>query len=145
MATINTINNELDNLQLGNSFNCGPEDCLKYINISDSNINLLHINIRSVNKNFNQLQVLLNLTKINLDIVILTECWLSKVSDLPVLDGFESHSTAVNINQNDGVIIYKKRGLQGSVWEPIFEGGNCLVCQIEKKLAVICRLSVSVT
>lgn len=98
---------------------------------------MLHLNIRSVNKNFTQLQVLLNQIKIDLDLIILTECWLSKINNIPTLDGFESHMTMTNANQNDGVIIYIKSCLQFSVWEPNFTGGNCLVCQVDKKLSVV--------
>lgn len=74
MATISNVNNDLDQITLGESFVCSPEECFKHINISESNINMLHLNIRSVNKNFTQLQVLLNQIKIDLDLIILTEC-----------------------------------------------------------------------
>lgn len=138
MATINNINSELDSLTAGNSFTCSVDDCLEYIKPYDTDIKLIHLNIRSINKNFNELQVLLHLTKIPFDVVILTECWLSKVNNLPILQGYQSYLTNTNSNQNDGIVIYVKLGLQISVWEPHCTGGNFLVCEIDnKKIAIV--------
>lgn len=138
MANINNINQDLDNnLNLENSFSCDPHECIKYINKADSGILLLHINIRSVNKNFDNLLTLLTLINVDFDMIILTECWLSKVTNLPVLNGYQSHSTKNITNQNDGVIIFTKTGLNIKVWEPNVNYANSLVCQIDNKLAVV--------
>lgn len=137
MANINNINEDLDNINLDNSFSCDPHDCTKYINKIDSSIKLLHINIRSINKNFDNLLTLMCLTNINFDIIVLTECWLSKVINIPVLDGYESYSTRNITNQNEGVIVYTKIGINVKVWEPNINCANCLVCIIDNKLAVV--------
>lgn len=137
MANINNINQDLDNLNLENSFSCDPHECIKYINSADSSIKLLHINIRSVNKNFDSLLALLGSINIDFDLIVLTECWLSKVINLPVLNRYQSHSTKNITNQNDGVIIYTKIGLNVKVWEPNINYANSLVCQIDNKLSVV--------
>lgn len=138
MANIININNDLDQLCVGDAAICSPDNCRKHVKLFDTNnINLLHINIRSINKNFDSLQVLLSQTGINHDIIILTESWLSKTLNLPKLDGFQSYSTKTNSNQNDGVVFYIKESLKSTVWEPEFECGNCLVCQLDNKLAVV--------
>lgn len=140
MANINDILKEIDaSSYKSTSFICLPEDCRQHlISSTPRNFNLLHLNIRSVSKNFDHLQVLINQTKISFDVVILTECWLSKVACIPVLDGFLSHSSITNYNQNDGIIIYTRLGLQATVREPKFEGGNCLVCELGgSELAVV--------
>uniref|UniRef100_A0A2A4JXL1 Reverse transcriptase domain-containing protein n=1 Tax=Heliothis virescens TaxID=7102 RepID=A0A2A4JXL1_HELVI len=137
MANITNINNDLDQLHVGQSTICSPENCQDYVKPSDPNLNILHLNIRSINKNFDSLQVLLNRTGINHDIIILTESWLNKTTNLPILDGFQSYGTKVNNNQNDGVVFYIKDGLKSSIWEPDFKCGNCLVCHLDNKLAVV--------
>lgn len=137
MANLINVNNDLDQITEGKAFVCTPEECLNYIDTSERNINLLHINIRSVNKNFPHLQVLLHRLNVDTDIIVLTECWLSKINNIPVLDGYESHFTNTNCNQNDGIIIYTKSSLQTTVSEPDFAGGNCLVCHLDKKISVV--------
>lgn len=136
MTNILDINQDLDNLNFEN-LSCDPHECIKYLNSANSSIKLFHMNIRSVNKNFDNLLALIKLINIDFDVIVLTECWLSKVIKLPVLNGFQSHSTRNNSNQNDGVVIYVKVGLNVKVWEPKISNANSLVCQIDHKLAVV--------
>lgn len=137
MDSLKNINDDLDNLGLGNSFLCNPKDCAGYFVASESNIKILHMNIRSVKKNFDQLQALICLTKINIDVIVLTECWLSKINNPPVLNGYMSHSTKLTSNQNEGVIIYSKLSLNATIWEPCLTNSNSLVCQIDSKFAFV--------
>lgn len=70
------------------------------------------------------------------DIIVLSECWLSKTSYIPNNDGYISHSTGFH-NQNDGIVVYTRTGMLCDVSEPEFLDGNCLVIKIGRELAVV--------
>ncbi|KAF9809770.1 hypothetical protein SFRURICE_000251 [Spodoptera frugiperda] len=64
-------------------------------------------------------EVLLESLEINCDVIVLTECWLSsQTANLPSLDGYCTHKTNSNMNQNDGVVVYIKNNLKVLVEEP---------------------------
>lgn len=66
--------------------------------------------------------------------IILSECWLSKVIKLPLLEVYKSNFTKNIRNQNYDIIIY-------SVVEPDFTNANCLVYRIGTNLVkvALCR------
>ena len=131
MANISKIITDLDNLSVSNSYTCAPEQCLSYIKEQNKTITALHLNIRSINKNFSNLKVFLTRLNFDCDIIVLSECWLSKVATIPVLEGYTSYCTGNTINQNDGITIYIKNNIKCSVLEPHFVDANCLVCKLE--------------
>lgn len=137
MTKLNEICSEIDSISTSQTLTCEPTVCSRYIDKSSSSINILHMNIRSINKNFEEFRCLLSMLKFQCDVVVFSECWLSKTSTVPVLDGYFSHYTNNNYNQNEGVVIYVKNDLSYIVNEPHFIDGNCLVCTINKKLAII--------
>lgn len=102
MANLDFINNEIDSLKVSKSFNCQPETCGQFIKNPTKGLKILHLNIRSITKNFDEVIVLMRLLGFHCDVLVLTECWLSKLSHLPTLDGFTSYSTKNIFNQNDG-------------------------------------------
>lgn len=69
MANINNINEELDSLEHTNSYVCQPEDCPSFLPRANYAVKIFHINIRSINKNFEQLRVLLTMTNVGFDII----------------------------------------------------------------------------
>lgn len=75
--------------------------------------------------------------KVSLDVLILTECWLSKIVNLPILDGYSSYHTRQTRNQNDGIAIYIKNLIKYTINEPELKNGNCLTCEINNRLAII--------
>lgn len=131
MADLQDICAEIDrNIKIGNATTIDtPEQCKGILSMnSKSQLRILTQNIRSVNKNFDGLQLLLNRLAIDLDIIVLTECWLSKVSKIPNLPSFRVYLTKRNYNQNDGIIIYVKDDINARVVEPEnTEEINCLV------------------
>lgn len=136
MASINEIYNDLDNISVSSSYACSPEDCSKFINLVTS-FNILHINIRSINKNFNDFNCLLVAMKIDCDILILTECWLKNSRSIPTVLGYTAHQTNNLINQNDGIVIYIREHLSFTITEPQFSDSSCIICTIENKMAII--------
>ncbi|KAL0870426.1 hypothetical protein ABMA27_005428 [Loxostege sticticalis] len=104
-------------------------DCLVLDNIEacasllpyENNFKLLTFNIRSLQHNFDSFLVTLKRVNIDLDIIILTECWLSESSLIPQISGYYSYRTFKHINKSGGVTAYVKDTLNANVSEPLFE------------------------
>lgn len=119
------------------SLKCSPNQCSQILGDPSKYFNIVHSNIRSINKNLDQFLAFLGIMNFDSDIMVLSECWLKGLQGIPQLDGYSSYYTHNNKLQNDGVVIYARRDLNINVWEPTFEDGNCLVCTIGKKHALI--------
>lgn len=115
------IANDIDQLTVFNSYITSPEQCNTYLtNVTDS-LKIIHLNIRSLDNttNFNNLLILLKRISINIDVIVLSECWLSKCPFIPVIPEFVSHSTDFK-NQNDGVVIYIRHYIAHTIEKPVF-------------------------
>lgn len=80
--------------------------------LAKSDLRSMCLNIRSLRKNFDELQILLNLLSGKVDVIILTETWTDKDSFIPCLIGYNSFASNTKINQNSGVVIYVKEELK---------------------------------
>lgn len=110
---------------------CEVEDCSSLINSTDnSNFIMITQNIRSINCNINDFEVLISRLNIELDLIVLTECWLANTVSLPYINGYNSIRSKNLINQNDGLVIYIKDQLEFQHEEPSFQEGNCLILKI---------------
>lgn len=69
-----TLGNDIENISVSDSFICSPENSSLYLKSGDNALTLLHLNIRSINCNFDALLVLLHRIQSNLDKIILPEC-----------------------------------------------------------------------
>lgn len=136
MDSFVSVRDDLEGLGESNSCQCTPRECYGLIGKQDQ-IKIFHMNIRSINCNFNELLVLLAEIRSTIDVIILSECWLSKVCNLPVISGYKSYSTNIHINQSDGVVIYVKTTLDCIVECPDFGEGTVLVCKFKKDLAIV--------
>lgn len=136
MNDLNTISSEIEQVSVSNSFISSPELCCNFLKDTTTGLKILHVNIRSISCNFNHLLVLMTRLKISLDVILLSECWLSKCTNIPSLPGYESHASSF-INQNDGVIAYTKKELKCSVENPSFNESNCLVLKFYDKVALV--------
>ncbi|KAJ8720281.1 hypothetical protein PYW07_012324 [Mythimna separata] len=122
---------DLDSFSVSESKICNIEDCKYHLPSSDKTLTLLTQNIRSINRNMTGFEVLLQDLDLSCDIIVLTECWLSKqTTNLPSLDGYYSYRSHRNINQNDGVVVYIKNNLRTIKEEPVFLDSNCLIIKI---------------
>lgn len=77
MGNLNELTNEIDNFEMGESFQCFPEECLHHVKDPSLFLKILQQNIRSLNKNFNALSTLLVRLNFVCDVIVLSECWLS--------------------------------------------------------------------
>ncbi|XP_039292283.1 uncharacterized protein LOC120353277 [Nilaparvata lugens] len=89
-------------------------------------LSIIHLNIRSYRKNFDDFIILLECLKHKFDIVILTETWLSLDENITHLEEYCRFRTSVKFNQNDGVLIYVRSELNASCKEINIGGVNCL-------------------
>lgn len=134
----NQLISEIDSFSVSESQVCDVGDCKRLLFSSGKSLTLLTQNIRSINRNMNGFEVLLQSIDVSCDIIVLTECWLSKqTGNLPSLDGYYSYQTERTINQNDGLVVFIKNNLQTSKEEPLFQGSNCLVIKIIPDTVVI--------
>lgn len=91
----------IDNtLELNNTLKCNY-----------SNLKLIHNNIRSINKNLDEFKIFLSDINYDIDLIILTETWKIEDTSLYNLIGYNLVYNKGDINQNDGVVVFVKDGL----------------------------------
>lgn len=135
---IDKIAMELEALNVSKSISCPAEQCVEYMYTPSKSISVLHLNIRSIKKNFDKFSILLAQIKAQCDIIALTECWLKKSPYIPSLTGYESYYTRRCINQNSGIVLYVRKGLNYNIREVTsFSDANCLVCTVGAELTLI--------
>ena len=116
---------------------CDLEHCKTLISNPNKKLKILSQNIRSINHNLPGFMTILHRSAIDWDIIVLTECWLSKVSNVPNFDGYNHCATTHNRTQNEGVIIYTKDSLNTQFDEPIFLEANCITAKINNTTLII--------
>lgn len=82
------------------------ENCTQHI-IGNNKLNIIHLNIRSLNKNFNELLIYLEQFNVeNIDIIVLSETWrVDSVSNFNISNFNLCYNESQN-NQNDGLMVY---------------------------------------
>jgi hypothetical protein len=129
---------DIDKLAITESKSCEVEDCEQYLSLYQYSLTILTQNIRSIYKNVDSFNVFLQRFNYDCDIMVLTECWLTnRLENIPTIPGYSSHSSKINRNQNDGVIIYCKETLHVEIEEPNIYDCNCLIIKIETNTAII--------
>lgn len=137
MANLNQLISNIDETNLSEFQICEPSKVKECIKNPRYFLKVLHQNIRSVYKNFPGLCTLLANLNLNCDIIVLSECRLSGVSNLPTLDGYYSFCTAYNYNQNDGVIVYINNDLLVITEEPRLDELTSLLIKIGSDTVVV--------
>lgn len=72
---------------------------------STSMLHVVHLNIRSIGKNFEKMLILLHRLKVRFDIIILSECWHVDTDNFDI-EGYDIHYSEGKYNQNDGLVLY---------------------------------------
>lgn len=120
--------------EIDNAFkiDCQTCDLLEHCKdvMSDShNFKILAFNIRSIRKNFTKFLVAFKRLKIEVDVIILSECWLGSNPIIGQIPGYDSYATTNNHNRAGGVVAYTKTGLNAVVNE--FSIKDCESLKIE--------------
>lgn len=85
-------------------------------NATNTNLNIMHVNIRSVRKNFDELLVFLDVFKLNnCDIIILSECWQILSTNQFNIKGYTTYYNKGDYNQNDGVMVFTKSEINADI------------------------------
>jgi len=81
-------------------------DLYEYLmGIENNEFTILHMNIRSYNRNIDEFLCMINDSINWLDIIILSETWNSTGFTPQKIIGFSSYKSENNLNQNDVVLI----------------------------------------
>jgi len=108
-------------------------------------LKIMHMNIRSIQKNFDQFICLLNNMKDSLPhLIILSETWQVKDVNLYKIPGFMLYYNHANFNQNDGLVVYIKSSIKYSInslkiTEASFSSVNFELCGIKFGLTATYR------
>lgn len=135
MGTLNLLES------IDNSFkiNChkipNPEVCSQII--SKYTLKILNINIRSIQKNFDNFLVIWKRLNTDFDVIIFSECWLNENSIIGQIQGYTSFHSKKYINKSGGVTAYVK-----DTWSPIFseldvDEANCISIEVPNCFKVI--------
>lgn len=132
------IAKDVERIAVSSSFLCSPEQCFSLLPYGQNSLKIIHVNIRSIgcNINFDNFLVLLERINVIFDILILSECWLSKCPHIPVITGYV-YSKSKYCNQNDGVVVYVKENLTYMIDEPLLLDSNCLIIKFSDEVAVL--------
>lgn len=110
---------------------------LNYNNEFNNSLCFLTLNIRSIFKNLDLLLVFISSIDIQIDVIILCECWTGQ-RDPPSVDNYNAFFTKRSFNQNDGVVVYVRNNLIANCFEPEISEGNCLILEIDNNYSIIC-------
>ena len=118
---------EPQSIQYKNNSDC--HSALK--NTIDHNeiISIFHINIRSLNKNFDQLLVFLTDLKLKFDVVVCTESWINfDAANTFKINDYNTHIILPVLNKCDGIAIFVKSNLNYTVEK--IRMSTCCACKI---------------
>lgn len=122
----NNVLKDLDSTEVAFSVQCNPGDIKKCIPTSNTNLKIVAQNIRSIYCNFDDFILTLTEMDLEIDILILTECWLNPNKPIPQLNAYNTQASSYNQNQNDGVVVYTKNNLKAKIEEIKIEHATCL-------------------
>ncbi|KAF9797956.1 hypothetical protein SFRURICE_019299 [Spodoptera frugiperda] len=105
------INNDLDSISVAQSGSCDIDNCYEMEFNTANSLKIISQNIRSLNCNITNFETLLARSRTHWDVIVLTECWLSRSPNIPHMDGYNYFSTSKHKTQNEGVVIYYRHGI----------------------------------
>lgn len=83
---VDSIATDIDQLDVGESMLVGDPSAFHLHKIGSNNsLKIIVQNIRSLNKNFHDFEILLNRSETQYDVIVLTECWLQNCPLIPDL------------------------------------------------------------
>lgn len=112
-----------------------PEDCSMIL--SKYSLKILNINIRSMQKNFDNFLVTKSRLHVDYDVIVLGECWLNESSNIRHIQGYVSFHSCNYINKSGGVTIYVRDKWCPTFMELNVEDSNCVLAQVPDQFTVI--------
>lgn len=86
------------------------------IDLSNKILTIIHLNIRSLSKNFNEFICFLEGYNLKFcDIIVLTETWKLGGGDDFYIDGYNMYYNGADFNKNDGTVVYVRSNISHSV------------------------------
>lgn len=111
---INLLDDEELKLQDTLSFD-NHDEFVKNVTAFNINFNILHLNIRSIRKNFDNFLAFLSTIQLKAHVIVLSETWLPSNDGTPFLiPGYNTFHSYATFNQNDGVSIFVQDDLLSS-------------------------------
>ena len=135
MNSITLLTEIDDSLNINCNLIHAPEDCSAII--SKYTLKILHVNIRSVQRNFDSFLVVFARLAIDFDVVVLSECWIDDSSVINQMDGYISYNTSRHINKSGGVIVYANTKWSAVVTELEIDEANGLVLEVPKMFTLL--------
>lgn len=120
MAFQNSFNNIIENLNNKTNYFESFYEYYTSVNINFENyLNIVCLNIRSINAHFDELLLFLenNLYYNKIDIIVLTETWHDTISCPYKINGYNILFSNIKRNQNDGVIVFVKQHLSTDFYD----------------------------
>lgn len=109
------ILNELDNLDLVSQEITDCDIVCSKIDLNKKKLNIMHANIRSIHKNFNDFLVFLEAYKLHFcDVIIFSETW-SVGKGQYHLEGYDTFHNDSSLNKNDGVVVFVRSSLRCTI------------------------------
>lgn len=109
--------------------------------IDERHFTLFATNIRSIGKNLDELQIVLESMKTKLSIIILGECWLKDndhIEEINSIGNYTPHYTKINKNKNDGVVVFLNSNIkQYKITEIQVQTMTGLIIDLEKENLLI--------
>lgn len=112
------------------------ENC-KNLFTQNHNFKVVSFNIRSIQKNFDAFLVAFSRLKLEVDVIVLTECWLSDNTTVPCISGYINFKTTIYRNRNSGIVVYVKNIWNALVSEHVIENSDCLAIHIPKLVSIL--------
>lgn len=144
MDSLDTIN-EVDNIEVANVHVDKIENISRLLKVTQRDFTIVGQNIRSVYSNFDDLQLNLALLKIEIDLIILSECRLRTDKNIPSLPHYNSFVTTNHLNRADGVVAYLKNNHRATVSEVNLTHASCLQVSLPHVTILAIYRSPSVT
>ena len=110
-------------------------------NCSNSDINCLYFNARSLKKNFSLIEDFISKSPITYHVITVTETWLfSNETNFYNLKNYHAFHSTRDISRGGGVAIYVLKNFDGAneIGNKYFNGNNCLVVELLKEKKNIC-------
>lgn len=125
---LNEIDLEYYNtLEIDNFFEFEPRQYAQNSITATPFINVLHMNIRSINKNFEEFLCYLNKSKVKFQIIVLTETWINDNNHCNYhIEGYRTVSKIGSYSRNDGVCVFIDNDIEAALVEDKIENSSSI-------------------